>query len=169
MRVVQAQYNTRATGQRRRAYNVPTVALMSCPPMAWQVPVLGRRLFCSFCSISWFSGGSETTTSHIILAHAISPPPDSGHASARSLCLVPCFCPQRKPSIFFFSILTLDTTTGATAVAAQAQASALSKKLLAKANIAVTDRLEPAGEPSKKGRAWRSRACHPLPAYSSSQ
>lgn len=41
---------------------------------------------------------------------------------------------------------------------------ATSTSTAGEANIAATDRLEPAGEPSKKGRTWRSRACHPLPA-----
>lgn len=52
------------------------------------------------------------------------------HLPAR-LCLAPSFCPQRKLPCFFFSVLTLNTLNTGTrvaAVAAQAQASALSEK-----------------------------------------
>lgn len=72
-----------------------------------------------------FSGGAQKPphrTSSLLMP--ISPSPDSGHASARSLCLIPSFCPQRKPPIFCFLILTSNTGTGVAAVAAQAQAQA---------------------------------------------
>lgn len=122
---------------------------------------------------SFFPGRhSETITSHIILAHAISPSPDSGHASARSPLPGPFFLPATQAAMFLlFSFNVKHVKHGNEGCCSSSTSTSISavrkkQKLHAagEANIAATDRLEPAGGNQGKkpgGRAWRSRACHP--------
>jgi hypothetical protein len=93
------------------------------------------------------SGGAQNN--HIILAHAISPSPDSGqfftYAPARS---AGSFCPHAGRHFF----LTLNTETGCSSTSTSS--SAVKKPPLASKHAA-TDRLEPSWG---KSRAWRSQA-----------